>query len=375
MARQRHDSMKVLSLFNGRPPSTAPIAVLWAAVLCLTAMLLPATVQAQNTGVQELLNRVDRLQRELSTLQRQVYKGEAPPPDAAPPLSPGASNLRDAARHYIRITQLEGELQQLTGRIEEIGFRTQQIQARLEKLVADMDRRLTALEGGTQSGTQFGTVPQSVGSPPSNVGLTLRPPPAAQSPSLASSVQAPAPKLAPSAPARGAAPYVLGTIPKNMAVSSPRGPAYVPPQPPLRAQSAAPAAVLPAGMPKAQYDYALSLMLKQQDFAKAETALKSFIETNPNDRLTGNAYYWLGETFYVRESYQDAAFAFAEGFQKYPKGNKAPDSLLKLGMSLDRLEKRREACTAYSRLLSTFPKAGARLKARVQREQSRAKCR
>lgn len=375
MARQRHDSMKVLSLFNGRPPSTAPIAVLWAAVLCLTAMLLPATVQAQNTGVQELLNRVDRLQRELSTLQRQVYKGEAPPPDAAPPLSPGASNLRDAARHYIRITQLEGELQQLTGRIEEIGFRTQQIQARLEKLVADMDRRLTALEGGTQSGTQFGTVPQSVGSPPSNVGLTLRPPPAAQSPSLASSVQAPAPKLAPSAPARGAAPYVLGTIPKNMAVSSPRGPAYVPPQPPLRAQSAAPAAVLPAGMPKAQYDYALSLMLKQQDFAKAETALKSFIETNPNNRLTGNAHYWLGETFYVRESYQDAAFAFAEGFQKYPKGNKAPDSLLKLGMSLDRLEKRREACTAYSRLLSTFPKAGARLKARVQREQSRAKCR
>jgi tol-pal system protein YbgF len=373
--------MKALSLFNGRPPSTAPIAVLWAAVLCLTAMLLPATVQAQNTGVQELLNRVDRLQRELSTLQRQVYKGEAPPPAAALPLSPGASNLRDAARYYIRITQLEGQLQQLTGRIEEIGFRTQQIQARLEKLVADMDRRLTALEGGAQPGIQSGTVPRSVGSPPSNVGLTLRPPPAAESPSLASSVQAPAPMLGPSAPARGSAPYVLGTIPKNMAVFSPRGPANIPTQPPLRAQSAAPAApaapaaVLPAGLPKAQYDYALSLMLKQQNFAKAETALKSFIETNPNDRLTGNAHYWLAETFYVRKSYQDAAFAFAEGFQKYPKGNKAPDSLLKLGMSLDRLEKRREACTAYSRLLSTFPKAGARLKARVQREQSRAKCR
>lgn len=377
MARQRHDSMKVFSLFNGRLPSAAPFTVLCAAVLCLTAVLLPAAVQAQNTGVQELLNRVDRLQRELSTLQRQVYKGEAPPPAAALPLSPGAGNPRDSARHSIRITQLEGELQQLTGRIEEIGFRTQQIQARLEKLVSDMDRRLTALEGGTQSGAESGTVPQSVGNPPSNVGLTLRPPPA----------QAPASTLAPSAPARGAAPGVLGTIPQNMAVSSPRGPANVPPQPPLRAQPApsatpaaqtaavAPAAVLPAGTPKAQYDYALSLMLKQQNFAKAETALKSFIETNPNDGLTGNAHYWLGETFYVRKSYQDAAFAFAEGFQKYPKGNKAPDSLLKLGMSLDRLEKRREACTAYSRLLSTFPKAGARMKARVQREQSRAKCR
>ncbi|MBT5647149.1 MAG: tol-pal system protein YbgF, partial [Rhodospirillaceae bacterium] len=175
-------------------------------------------------------------------------------------------------------------------------------------------------------------------------------------------------------------------------ISTPRGPATVPPQPPLRAlpappaapasQSAAvapaaanPASILPAGPPKAQYDYALSLMLQKQDFAKAETALAAFIEQNPKDGLAGNAHYWLGETYYVRKSYQEAAFAFAESFQKFPKGNKAPDSLLKLGMSLDRLEKRREACTAYSRLLSSYPNAGARLKARVKREQSRAKCR
>lgn len=116
-------------------------------------------------------------------------------------------------------------------------------------------------------------------------------------------------------------------------------------------------------------------MLKQQNFVKAESALKAFIEQNPKDKLTGNAHYWLGETFYVRKSYQDAAFAFAEGFQKFPKNNKAPDSLLKLGMSLERLEKRKEACTAYSRLLGTFPKAAPRMKARVQREQRRAKCR
>lgn len=377
MAKQRHDSMKVFSQFGYRPPGANPVAVLCAALLCLSAVFLPAAVQAQNTGVQELLNRVDRLQRELSTLQRQVYKGEAPPPAAAVPLSPAAGDPRNAARNSIRITQLENELQQLTGRIEEIGFRTQQIQARLEKLVSDMDQRLTALEGGGQSGSVApsivpqGIAPQSI-TPSSNAAVTPRPPAAA----------APVP-----VPARGSSPRVLGTIPKNMAVSSPRGPANVPPQPPARAPtplpaapaaqtaSVAPTAVLPAGPPQAQYDYALSLMLKQQDFAKAETALSAFIEKNPQDGLAGNAHYWLGETFYVRKSYQDAAFAFAEGFQKFPKGNKAPDSLLKLGMSLERLEKRREACTAYSRLLSTFPKAGARLKARVQREQSRAKCR
>lgn len=392
MAKQRHDSMKIFSLFNGRLSSVRPRSIFGAALLCLTALSLPAAVQAQNTGVQELLNRVDRLQRELSTLQRQVYKGEAPPPSAALPLSPAAGDPRTAARQSIRITQLENELQTLTGRIEEIGFRTQQIQARLEKLVADMDQRLTALEGGApsgaRSGIQSGTVPQSV-SPPSNVGLRLRPPPAATAPVSRPSAR-PA-TVSVQSPAKGAAPRVLGTIPKNMAVSSPRGPVNVPPQAPRRAQpvlpaapaaqpaaqtaAVAPVAVLPAGTPKAQYDYALSLMLKQQDFARAETALKAFIDRNPKDGLTGNAHYWLGETYYVRKSYQDAAFAFAEGFQKFPKGNKAPDSLLKLGMSLDRLEKRREACTAYSRLLSTYPKAGARMKARVQRERSRAKCR
>lgn len=367
--------MKVFTIFNRRLSSVRAGAVLGTALLCLTAVSLPAAVQAQNTEVQQLLNRVDRLQRELSTLQRQVYKGEAPPPSAAVPLSPAAGDPRNAARNSIRLTQLENELQTLTGRIEEIGFRTQQIQARLEKLVSDMDQRLTALEGGTQSGI----VPQSVTPLPSTAGVTLRPPPTTASPAARAAAATPAPS-----PARGQARGVLGTIPKNMAVSRPRGPVSVPPQPPLRAPSSAtgaqtaavaPGSVLPAGTPQAQYDYALSLMLKQQDFARAETALKAFIDKNPKDGLTGNAHYWLGETFYVRKSYQDAAFAFAEGFQKFPKGNKAPDSLLKLGMSLDRLEKRREACTAYSRLLSSYPKAGARLKARVQREQSKAKCR
>lgn len=389
--------MNVFSLLKCRPSPSCLTGALFAVSLGLAAGLMPAAVQAQNTGMQELLNRVDRLQREISTLQRQVYKGGAPPPAAALPLSPGGGDPRNAARNSIRITQLENELQQLTGRIEQIGFRTQQIQARLEKLVSDMDQRLTALEGGVQPNAAVtGTVPQSANppsaSPPSNVGLTLRPPPAAQSPSplppppTAGRVLSPPPSpSSSSAPVRGSAPGVLGTIPKNMAVSSPRGPANVSPQPPLRAQPPAPAApvsapatqtaVLPAGTPQAQYDYALSLMLKQQDFVKAETALKAFIDANPQDRLAGNAHYWLGETFYVRKGYQDAAFAFAESFQKFPKGNKAPDSLLKLGMSLDRLEKRREACTAYSRLLSTFPQASARMKARVQRERSRAKCR
>lgn len=375
---QRHEIVKLRSTTIFRLPVIGALVLLCG---------LPAPVSAQNSQMQELLNRVERLQREITTLQRQVYKGEAPPPSAAPApaVTAGtAADPRNAARNSIRVMQLENELRRLTGRIEQIDFRTQQIQSRLNKLIADLDQRLTALEGGTVVSPPGATVGGALDNPPANVGLPLRPPPAAQaSGSRLPAPPAPAPALRPPSPAvTGAQPGILGTIPKNLAVSKPRGPATVAPQPPAPAAPApavaalpAPQPVLPAGTPKAQYDYALSLMLKQQDFAKAESALKAFIEKNPEDRLTGNAYYWLGETYYVRKSYQDAAFSFAEGFQKFPKNIKAPDSLLKLGMSLERLNKRKEACTAYSRLLGTFPNAAPRMKARVKREQRRAKCR
>jgi tol-pal system protein YbgF len=337
---------------------------------------------AQNAGVQELLNRIDRLQREMSTLQQHVYRG-APPPAAAaaapaPAAAAGSEDPRVAARNSVRITQLENEIRNLTGRLEETDFRLRQIQERLEALVADVDQRLTALEGGTPV-QRNGTGPspnvqipiaRSSGAP------VLTPPSPGQS---QADTGTGAPVLTPPQPRIVASPPgVLGTIPKDQAVTTPRGPSVVPNAPPNPAappaQSAS-AAPLPQGTPEQQYDQALGLMLQKQDFATAETALRRFIDDHPKNDLTGNAYYWLGETHYVRKNYQDAAFTFAEGFQKFPKGTKAPDSLLKLGMALAQLDKVKEACTAYARLLSNFPKANARLKARVQREQDRSNCR
>jgi tol-pal system protein YbgF len=360
------------------PRATQPFAGIAAAAAVLTC-LVPAGVSAQNPGMQELLNRVDRLQRELTTLQRQVYQGKAPPVAAGQPVSDAPADPRTAARHSIRITQLENELSRLTGRMEEFDFALRRIEGRLDKLVVDLDQRLTALEGGSV-GTGREEMPASA-SP--NANLQLRPPPQRPAPTLtspAARTETASPPARPAAPPPG----VLGTIPKNLAVTSPRGPETVPPAPPP-AQPAVPStasvsppaqgADLPPGTPKSQYDYALSLMLKQQDFTRAEQALKAFVERHPQDDLTGNAQYWLGETYYVRQSYQDAAFAFAEGYQKYPESSKAADSLLKLGMSLSRMEKRKEACTAFSRFLSKYPKANARLKARIDRERRQAKCR
>ena len=95
---------------------------------------------------------------------------------------------------------------------------------------------------------------------------------------------------------------------------------------------------------------------------------------HPKHQLTGNAYFWLGRTYLVRKDYRNASFAFADGYKKFPRGSKAPDSLYNLGVSLRHLGKKREACTALARLLDRFPKANPTLKKRVSRQRKRLKC-
>ena len=108
--------------------------------------------------------------------------------------------------------------------------------------------------------------------------------------------------------------------------------------------------------PQALYDYSLGLM-RQGDYAGAESALKVFLDKHSDSPLVSSALYWLGETYYVRDNYRDAAFSFVDVYSKHPKSNKAPDSLLKLGMSLFALGNKSEACTAFQTLKKDYPDA------------------
>jgi tol-pal system protein YbgF len=144
-------------------------------------------------------------------------------------------------------------------------------------------------------------------------------------------------------------------------------------------QAAAPAgqagqtAALSGGTPDEQYQNAFSL-LRATKYNEAEKALKSFIAQYPDHPLTGNANYWLGETYYVRADYNNAALTFAEGFKKYPKSGKAPDNLLKLGMSLAALGERDDACKALTELDSRYPSANDNVKQRAAKERQRNGC-
>jgi tol-pal system protein YbgF len=130
---------------------------------------------------------------------------------------------------------------------------------------------------------------------------------------------------------------------------------------------------LPAGSASEQYNSAYGL-LKQADYPAAEEALRIFVAQHPDDPLAGSAQYWVGETYYVRGKYAEAASAFAEGYKRYPKGAKAADDLLKLGMSLARANQKQNACVALAQLDRDFPSLGSAIKERAMAEKKRLSC-
>lgn len=125
--------------------------------------------------------------------------------------------------------------------------------------------------------------------------------------------------------------------------------------------------------PKALYSTAYGYLI-QRDYSAAETAFDDFLRQFPNHPLAGNAIYWMGESLFVRGQYRAAASAFLKGYQTYSKSEKAPESLLKLAMSLQRLGQKDAACSSFNELNVKFPNAPARVKSAAQSERQRGGC-
>lgn len=225
-----------------------------------------------------------------------------------------------AADFEVRLQRLERALSEMTGRYEEAEYEVKQLRDRLERMTGDLEFRLNALEGG-KGGARTAAAP---------------PPRAAEHDRPAT------------APAAG-----------NLGATKPSGPS--------------PATAPLPGDPVKAYETAFGY-LREADYDKAERALGEFLSRNANHNLAGNAQYWLGETYFVRGKYTEAAVAFATGMQKYPKGAKSPDNLLKLGMALGKINKKTEACTALGQLPQKYPDASAALKKRAEGERRTLNC-
>lgn len=331
----------------------------FAAVLLLGVLgfTVPAAF-AQDAQVKGLIDRIDRLQREMSTLQRQVYRGDPPPAAAtdAPAISGGLSNTA-GARIELRLSQLEAEMRTLTGRIEEATFGINQLRDRLDRLAADIDLRLQRLEQGapamaggqgapgaqiasTGSANTFDTAPKVLG--------TINPD------DLQALQTQPVEQMSPAAQATGQA---------GAAVQGEAG----------GQQTANLTYPLAGDTPEERYRHAFGL-LSQANYGEAELALRAFLAQHPKSPLSGNAKYWLGETYYVRQDFQQAAVTFAEAYQEFPENSKAPDNLLKLGMSLAALGSKPDACGTFTELLKRYPEAAVTVIQRAKQERQRLSC-
>ena len=230
----------------------------------------------------------------------------------------GAIAPTQAARFELRMNALEEALRKNTGQVETFGFRLQQ----LENRVGSLDERLLSVERSQlEMGDGGAAQPAADGSAPA------------------------------SAPASGGDGQAVAGLPQDPGSSI----------------------ALPNGSPEEQYEFAFGL-LRQAKYADAQSALEQFLQGNAEHGLAGNAKYWLGETFYVRGDYQSSALIFAEAYREYPDSQKAPDNLLKLGMSLANLGDIENACGTLSELLRIYPRAASSIRGRAEREMQRMEC-
>lgn len=297
----------------------------------LISLAQPHPVSAQQPGAAKqdsgVANRVTQIEEQMidlqvviGTLQSLVAKGTASPDGQAPALvgAPGSGDLG------ARVQVMETQIQALSGQISQLTSQLSAISAQLGvSPTTSPDQAVPGRAGNLQLDQQapatpapFGTVTLQQGAP--------------QAPAVPAPVQ--------SAPL-AAAPPVQGDSVRE----------------------------------KALYDDAYGHLLRR-DYGAAESAFQRFLASFPSSNLSGNAQYWLGETYYVRGKYNEAAKAFLDGYKKFGSGNKAPDSLLKLGMALQQIGEKDTACATFSELKSKFPKAPKHIKRRAASERKRAGC-
>ncbi len=222
----------------------------------------------------------------------------------------------NAARLQVRIAELEEQVRKLQGTIEQAAHEGRQLKGQLDKSVADIQYRLDAVE------KKQAVVPVPV----------------------AATTEVP----------KATEPAVAEGEPGTKEHTSP---------PPPRPSFAT---------PRDQYNYAFKL-LNQAQYTAAGKEFASFTHDHPNDPLIGNAYYWLGETYYVRRDYVQAADNFRQGYESMPTGPKAADNLLKLAMALGaQKSKDKEACVVLKQVAAKFARTS--VKSRAEQEMNRIGC-
>ena len=280
---------------------------------------------------------LEKLKQDVKTLEKAVYSQSSE--NITSNSSVLSNNDEDVlTRHLLKLSEIEQQFQQLTNKFEEINFKIDKLSSRLSKVQADNQLRFQELEVGNVNNVVSSKPDKNLpgSSQPQDLGaITYKDTETQDLVQKTQSIET-----------------TSSVVTENFVTEE---------------------KILPKTDPKDQYNFATSL-LKQGDYTTAERALREFVMDNPEHNLAGNAQYWYAETFRIRQLYTDAASAYLEGYQKYPKSEKAAINLLKLGVSLVQIGEKDQGCLMIKGVKKEYPKAKQSVLQKAKYEEKKFDC-
>ncbi|WP_440909926.1 tol-pal system protein YbgF [Candidatus Pelagibacter sp.] len=318
-------------------------------IILLFSIFFFTLIQSQlKADTQDIYQTLQIIQKDLKTLEKAVYSGSVETNNSFNTSQISEGNSEDVlTRHLLKLSEIESQFQALTNKFEEINFKLDKLSSRLSKVQADNQIRFQDLENSVSSGNVLNTV--STESDNKNEEEIL--PGSSQPQDL------------------GAISYKDNpTTETTQQITSVDTTATV-----VTENFQAEEKILPDEIPEKQYEFATSF-LKVGDYTTAERAFREFVNTNSEHKLAGNAQYWYAETFRIRQLYTDAASAYLEGYQKYPKGEKAPINLLKLGVSMVQIGEKDQGCKMINGVEEQYPEANQSVIQKAKYESKKFEC-
>ena len=301
---------------------------------------------ADNHNIYETL---EQLQKDIKTLEKAVYSNSVDfsnSNNSNTNLNLNNNSEDVLTRHLLKLSEIENQFQQLTNKFEEINFKLDKLSSRMSKVQADNQIRFQDLENVISSD-----------------GISKK---------ITKKKDDSKKELLPGS----SQPQDLGSVSykdsatneTSQQIQSIDTTATI-----VTETFQAEEKILPNETPENQYKFATSF-LKVGDYSTAERAFREFVNTHPEHDLAGNAQYWYAETFRIRQLYTDAASAYLEGYQKYPKGEKAPINLLKLGVSMVQIGEKDQGCKMINGVEKQYPKANQSVIQKAKYESQKFEC-
>ena len=277
------------------------------------------------------------LQRDIKTLEKAVYSQGSNIVSSSSKLSGNADDV--LTKHLLKLSDLEEQFKRLTNNFEEINFKLDKLSNRITKAQTDNQMRFQDLEQNPTTENK-------------NVTSAKKKLPGSSEPQDLGSISS-SDFISSEQTQQTQSIETVGTV--------------------ITEKTERTEKILPEASAEEQYKFATSF-LKIGDYETAEFALREFIDFNSNHILAGSAQYWYGETFRIRQLYQDAATAYLDGYQKYPKSKKAPVNLLKLGVMLVKIGEKEQGCSMILGVKDQYPKAAQSVIQKAEYEKKKFNC-